>query len=102
MEAPTFEWDPQKATANLKTHGVSFDKAVTVFLRTLSASFTLIQITRRASPGRSSLGIPPEGPCFSCPSLIERVEFRARRATRHERREYEKSRQWVRMTPPTT
>ena len=30
MEVPTFEWDPQKATANLKAHGVSFDEAVTV------------------------------------------------------------------------
>jgi uncharacterized protein len=27
-----FEWDPQKADANAKKHGVSFDDAVTVFL----------------------------------------------------------------------
>ena len=27
----TFEWDEQKATANLKKHGVSFDEARTVF-----------------------------------------------------------------------
>ena len=26
-----FEWDPQKAEANLGTHGVSFAEAVTVF-----------------------------------------------------------------------
>ena len=26
-----FEWDPRKAAANLKTHGVSFEEAVTVF-----------------------------------------------------------------------
>jgi uncharacterized DUF497 family protein len=32
----TFEWDPKKVTANLKKHGVSFDKAVTVFGDTLS------------------------------------------------------------------
>jgi uncharacterized protein len=26
-----FEWDPPKAEANLRTHGVSFTEAVTVF-----------------------------------------------------------------------
>jgi hypothetical protein len=26
-----FEWDPIKATTNLRKHGVSFDEAVTVF-----------------------------------------------------------------------
>ena len=29
-----FEWDPRKAEANAKKHGVSFDDAVTVFLDT--------------------------------------------------------------------
>lgn len=27
----SFEWDPKKATSNLKDHGVSFDEATTVF-----------------------------------------------------------------------
>jgi uncharacterized DUF497 family protein len=31
MDAPTFEWDPGKAAANLQRHGVSFEEAVTVF-----------------------------------------------------------------------
>ena len=31
MEAPTFEWNPTKAAANLKRHGVSFDEATTTF-----------------------------------------------------------------------
>ena len=31
MNAPTFEWDPAKAAANLDTHGVSFEEAATVF-----------------------------------------------------------------------
>lgn len=31
MAGPTFEWDPAKAAANLLQHGVSFEKAVTVF-----------------------------------------------------------------------
>ena len=31
MSAPTFEWDPAKAAANLHAHGVSFEEAATVF-----------------------------------------------------------------------
>lgn len=27
-----FEWDPRKAQANTKKHGVTFDEAVTIFL----------------------------------------------------------------------
>ena len=28
----TFEWDPMKAAGNLRKHGVSFERAATVFL----------------------------------------------------------------------
>lgn len=31
-----FEWDAQKATSNLKKHGVAFEQAASVFLDTLS------------------------------------------------------------------
>ncbi len=31
MTAPTFEWDPQKAAANLQAHRVSFEEAATTF-----------------------------------------------------------------------
>jgi len=31
MDAPTFEWDPAKAKANLRKHGVSFEEAATAF-----------------------------------------------------------------------
>ena len=31
-----FEWDPRKAAANLKKHGVSFEEAVTLFADPLS------------------------------------------------------------------
>ena len=34
-----FEWDSDKAAANLKKHGVSFDEAVTVFYDPLAATF---------------------------------------------------------------
>lgn len=32
MKRLSFEWDPRKATANLRKHGVSFEEARTVFL----------------------------------------------------------------------
>jgi uncharacterized DUF497 family protein len=33
-----FEWDPPKAVANVRKHGVTFDEAATVFLDELAAS----------------------------------------------------------------
>jgi uncharacterized protein len=35
-----FEWDPAKAEANLKEHGVSFDEATTIFRDTLSITIS--------------------------------------------------------------
>lgn len=40
-----FDWDPKKARANLRKHGVSFDEAATVFLDDQSLRVT-IQIIR--------------------------------------------------------
>ncbi len=34
-----FEWDPDKAAANLEAHGVSFEEASTVFGSSLTATF---------------------------------------------------------------
>jgi len=34
-----FQWDPNKAKANLRKHGVSFDEAVTVFKDPLALIF---------------------------------------------------------------
>lgn len=34
-----FEWDPAKATSNIRKHGVSFDEAVTVFKDPLAFIF---------------------------------------------------------------
>jgi len=31
MPEPVFEWDPQKATANQRKHGVAFEEARTIF-----------------------------------------------------------------------
>ena len=35
-----FEWDPAKAEANLKEHGISFDEATTIFRDTLSITIS--------------------------------------------------------------
>jgi uncharacterized DUF497 family protein len=35
-----FEWDPAKAAANLKKHGVSFEEATTTFLDPLAISYS--------------------------------------------------------------
>ena len=34
-----YEWDPKKAKANLRQHGVSFDQAASVFLDPLAVTF---------------------------------------------------------------
>lgn len=34
-----FEWDPQKATVNIKKHGVSFHEAATIFGDPLAITF---------------------------------------------------------------
>jgi uncharacterized DUF497 family protein len=36
MAEPIFEWDPAKADANLRQHGVSFEEAASVFLDPLA------------------------------------------------------------------
>ena len=35
----TYEWDPVKATANLRKHGVSFEEAASVFLDPAALTF---------------------------------------------------------------
>ena len=34
-----YEWDPQKAKANMRKHGVSFEEAATVFLDPLAVTY---------------------------------------------------------------
>lgn len=88
-----FEWDPTKAAANVRKHGVTFDEASTVFgdpLNLLMADpdyshdeerFVLLGMSNR----RKLLLVafaerPPRTRLIS-----------ARRATRHERRYYEEN-----------
>ncbi|PYV09362.1 MAG: hypothetical protein DMG07_23390 [Acidobacteria bacterium] len=87
-----FEWDREKAAANLKKHGVSFDEAVTVFFDPLSATFDdpdhSEDETRLITVGYSAqnrlLVV-----CHTERRGVLRV-FSARRATRGERKRHEK------------
>jgi uncharacterized protein len=86
-----FEWDPQKAEANLKKHGVSFEEASTVFGDPLSLTVS--------DPDHSEheerlllLGRSTTGTLLVVIHVAHGEQIRlisARRATRRERKEYE-------------
>jgi uncharacterized DUF497 family protein len=90
----SFEWDARKAAENLANHGVSFGEAITVFGDPLGR----IVPDRRHSIGEPRfvlLGETPTGRLLAV-MFTDRGEDRvrvisARRATRHERSEYEES-----------
>ena len=93
--ALTFEWDARKATANLASHGVSFDEAITVFADPLgrledddrhSVSEPRLVLLGTSSADRLlAVMFTERGP--------ERIRvISARPATRSERRQYEESR----------
>lgn len=86
-----FEWDPEKAAANLAKHGVSFEEGLTVFSDPLARIFDdedhSIQAAREIIIGHSTqhrlLLV-----CFTAREASIRI-FSARRATRRERQDYE-------------
>jgi uncharacterized protein len=87
------EWDPDKAEANLRKHGVSFEEAATVLADPLSATLPDPDHSEREERllllGRSSVGR------YLIVSLTERgTQVRiisARVMTPRERRNYERS-----------
>ena len=86
-----FEWDPAKARANLRKHGVSFVEAVTVFGDPLAAIHDdpdhSMSEARELIVGHSNTGR------LLIVSFTERANsvriIGARRVTRRERRDYE-------------
>ena len=84
-----FVWDPRKASANLKKHGVSFDEAATAFDDRLGAyfpdslhdeRFILIGFSRK------------QRLLYVVHAEVEATAIRivsARKATRHEKTRYE-------------
>ena len=51
----SFEWDEEKAKANLKKHKVSFDEATTVLIDSLRGSNIRIISCRKATPSERNL-----------------------------------------------
>jgi uncharacterized DUF497 family protein len=85
-----FEWDPEKAHANFRKHGVAFTEAVTVF-----ADPYAVDRVDLAHPGREVLIGYSEQERLLCTVYLEihgnviRI-ISARRASPSERRKYER------------
>lgn len=85
-----FEWDEQKAAANLRKHGVSFEEAATVFRD------PLVQIEADWEHGEArmvAIGMSNRGRLLFTVMLELRGDvlriISARKAERHERKRYE-------------
>ena len=88
-----FTWDPTKAASNLRKHGVAFEEALTVFGDPLARIHDDPNHSERE--GREIIvGHSTRGRLLLV-SFTERVAMiriiSARRATRHERQDYEKA-----------
>lgn len=88
-----FEWDPAKATANRRKHGVSFEEAITAFGDPLS----LLQLDPGHSVGEQRylvLGLSDKRRLLVVAYADREPRTRiisARLATRRERRRYEEA-----------
>lgn len=86
-----FTWDPRKAAANLKRHGIDFHEAATVLDDTLSTTFPDIEHAS-LEPRFLTIGLSSRR-CLLVVAHTEEGELvriiSARRATRRERRFYE-------------
>jgi hypothetical protein len=89
----TYEWDPAKAEANVKKHGVSFEEAASVFLDASALTFWDPDHSevedREITIGRSAQGrvlFVAHAARYGRVRIIS-----ARRATRREQRQYEEA-----------
>ena len=86
-----FKWDPNKATANLKKHGIDFYEALTVLVDSLSTTYP--DIDHSAAEHRFlTIGMSNRNRTLVVSHTSERDVVRiisARRATRRERKFYE-------------
>ena len=89
----TFTWDPSKADQNLKTHGVDFREAATVFDDLLSTTFPDVDHSvserRFLIIGQSALGRILVVSHIETGDTIRIISARA--VTRRERRFYEEN-----------
>lgn len=88
-----FEWDPNKAEANLAKHDVSFEEAMTVFADPLARIFPddehSVDELREIIIGHSAAH---QLVLVNFKGINDRVRiFSARKATRRERKDYEEN-----------
>ncbi|MBE0470800.1 MAG: BrnT family toxin [Methyloprofundus sp.] len=93
-----FEWDPEKASSNLRKHGISFEKATEIFLNPLQLAMQDnehgAQGERWITLGRTrahKLQVVVHTFITYQPAQITIRIISARPATRHERNQYEDS-----------
>lgn len=86
------EWDPAKATANVRKHGVSFEEAATVFLDALAVTY-LDPDHSEAEEREITIGHSGRQRVVvvaHCQRAGRTRIISARKATRKERMQYEK------------
>jgi uncharacterized DUF497 family protein len=88
-----FEWDPAKAQANLRKHGVSFEEAVTVFADPLSLNMPdPLHSAEEARFLVVGMSMNRNVPVVAYAERGHRTRIiSARKATRRERNDYEET-----------
>jgi len=87
-----FEWHDGKAATNWRRHGISFEEAVTIFGDPLSRTITDERHSNLRETRLITLGMSFRGRLLVVVHLEKGSRIRlisARRATPHERRDYE-------------
>jgi hypothetical protein len=87
-----FEWDPKKAAANRRRHGVSFEEASTVFGDPLARTYADPDHSDATEERELSFGVSAAGRALVVAHCERRGRTRlisARQMTRHEKRDHE-------------
>jgi len=88
-----FTWDPRKAAANRRKHGVTFEEATTVFVDPLALVVADAMHAHRALIIGESVMRRTLVTVFAERSASEIRIISARRTTKHERKRYEEGEQ---------
>lgn len=88
----TYEWDPKKAEANRRKHGVSFEEAASIFQDTDALTFEDPDHSAE-EPREVTIGLSTQGRVLFLSHCDRGEQIRiisARKATRKERKQYAK------------
>ncbi len=91
-DSVVFKWDPKKAAANFKKHGIDLNEAATVLDDTLSTTFPDTDHSSLVEPRFLTVGMSNRGRILVVAHTEQNDTVRiisARPATGHERRFYE-------------